>query len=118
MDISCFLVPYEMEKRKKTFRYNHKLVCHLESVLFVVGRGVFFDSQYFPGSWGAYLVGCKFLMNLKILNKNVCIRAKISHISHALWFPTNNVIPQYFSIISSISLLYQFVIPSLILLTP
>lgn len=118
MDISCFLVPYEMEKRKKTFRYNHKLVCHFGIGFICCREGGVLRWPIFSWFLGAYLVGCKFLMNLKILNKNVCIRAKISHISHALWFPTNNVIPQYFSIISSISLLYQFVIPSLILLTP
>lgn len=51
-----FLVPYEMEKRKKPSGITINLFVTLESVLFVVGRGVFFDSQYFPGSWGPILL--------------------------------------------------------------
>lgn len=107
------------KKEKKPLGITINLFVTLESVLFVVGRGCSSIANIFLVLGGlSCCIGCKFLMNLKILNKNVCIRAKISHISHALWFPTNNVIPQYFSIISSISLLYQFIIPSLMLLTP
>lgn len=44
------------KKEKKPLGITINLFVTLESVLFVVGMGVFFDSQYFPGSWGPILL--------------------------------------------------------------
>lgn len=39
-----FLVLYEMEKRKKIFRYNYKFVCYFGIGFICCREGVFFDS--------------------------------------------------------------------------
>lgn len=44
------------KKEKKPLGITINLFVTLESVLFVVGWGLFFDSQYFPGSWGPILL--------------------------------------------------------------